>query len=83
MKGGKPGSLARLLEENPELSVAEGGRGELQHGTVGACSPMGVCTGWTGTLSLGEPVAQLEEQVETREGGEAGWGPAFPTKVYT
>lgn len=30
-----------------------------------------------------KPEAQLEEQVGKNEGGELGWGPAFPTKVYT
>lgn len=45
---------------------------------------MGVGTGCTGTLSFSaKPEAQLEEQVGKNEGGELGWGPAFPTKVYT
>lgn len=48
---------------------------------------MGVGTGCTGDRVLStvsaKPEAQLEEQVGKNEGGELGWGPAFPTKVYT
>lgn len=51
--------------------------------TLGACSLVGVGTGRTGHSHSAEPVAQLEEQVRKEEGGELGWGPAFPTKVYT
>lgn len=49
--------------------------------TLGTHSVMGVGTVCTGTLSFSaEPE---EEQVGKSDGGELGWDPAFPTKVYT
>lgn len=92
------GEKARLpgaaLGGESELSLAEG-RGTLQHRTVGASlreserSVHGGCRFSHGRVHRGDrdtvtPRAWSSARGTGGEGGgEAGWGPAFPTKVYT